>query len=57
MFTTPPFLLPAGTNKTVSFPFTVRKNTCPGTYTIAATTFVNGIAVDTSTAALTITAH
>ena len=57
MFTTPPFLLPAGTKKTVSFPFTVPRNTCPGTYTIGATTFVNGSAVDNSTATLTITAH
>ncbi|MCU1242341.1 MAG: hypothetical protein JWO71_3067 [Candidatus Acidoferrum typicum] len=55
MFTTPPFKLPAGTKKMVSFPFYIPKNTCPGSYTIAATTFVNGTAVDTSAATLTIT--
>jgi hypothetical protein len=58
MFTTPPFLLPANTNKTFSFPFTVPMKTCPGNYTIAATTFVSGQAADTSPPAIvTITAH
>jgi hypothetical protein len=57
MFTTPPFFLPANTKKTFSFPFTVPRSTCPGAYTIAATTFVGGQAVDTSPPAMvTITA-
>ncbi len=58
MFTTPPFPLPPKTAQTVSFPFKVpSKGVCPGTYSITATTLVNGVAVDTSTASLTITAH
>ena len=57
MFTTPPFALPPNTQKTVSFPFRVPNNTCPGSYTITATTLVNGHAVDTSSTALTVTAH
>jgi hypothetical protein len=57
MFTTPPFALPPNTQKTVSFPFRVLTNTCPGSYTITATTLVNGQAVDTSSAALRVTAQ
>ena len=58
MFTTPPFPLPPKTAQTVSFPFKVpSKSVCPGTYSITATTLINGVAVDTSTASLTITAH
>jgi YVTN family beta-propeller protein len=58
MFTTPPFPLPPKTAQTVSFPFKVpSKGVCPGTYSITATTLVNGVVVDASTASLTITAH
>jgi hypothetical protein len=58
MFTTPPFPLPPKTAQTVSFPFKVpSKGVCPGTYSITATTLVNGVAVDISSASLTITTH
>jgi probable HAF family extracellular repeat protein len=58
MFTTPPFPLPPKTSQAVSFPFKVPSSgVCPGTYSITAATLVNGVAVDTSTAPLTITAH
>jgi hypothetical protein len=58
MFTTPPFPLPPKTAQTVSFPFRVpSKGVCAGTYSITATTLVNGVAVDTSAASLKITAH
>jgi uncharacterized membrane protein len=58
MFTTPPFPLPPKTSQTISFPFKVPSSgVCPGTYSITATTLINGVAVDTSTASLTITAH
>jgi hypothetical protein len=57
VFTTPPFALPANTKKTLSFPFTVPRNTCLGSYTITATTLVGGKAVDSSSATLTVTAH
>jgi hypothetical protein len=57
MYTPPPFALPASTKKTMSFPFTVPKNACPGSYTIIATTSVSGIAVDTSSATLTVRAY
>ena len=58
MFTTPPFPLPPKTSQTVSFPFKLPSNgVCPGAYSITATTLVNGVAMDTSTASLTITAH
>ncbi len=54
IFTTLPFPLPAKTSKSVSFPFPVSKAACTGTYTITVTTLVNGTAVNTSTASLTI---
>jgi YVTN family beta-propeller protein len=57
IFTSPPFTLPAKTSKSVSFPFTIPNGTCTGKYSITATTLVNGTAVNTSTASLTITAH
>jgi hypothetical protein len=57
MFTTPPFTLPPKTSQTVSFPFPISRKACTGTYSITATTLVNGTLVDTSTAPLTITAH
>jgi Bacterial Ig-like domain (group 3)/Beta-propeller repeat len=57
VFTTPPFTLAPKTSQTVSFPFKVPSGVCPGTYSITATTLVNGVAVNTSTASLTITAH
>jgi hypothetical protein len=57
MFATPPFALAPNTLKTLSFPFKVPSGVCPGTYSITATTLVNGVAVNTSTATLTITAH
>jgi len=55
MFTTPPFTLAAGTQRTVSFPFKVPSKLCPGAYSITATTLVNGTAVNTSTASVTVT--
>jgi hypothetical protein len=57
IFTTPPFTLPRKTSKSISFPFPILKRTCTGTYTITATTLVNGTAVNTSTASLTITSQ
>lgn len=57
MYTTPSFTLAANTQKTVSFPFRVPNNTCPGSYTVTAKTSVGGIAVDSSSAALVVTAH
>jgi YVTN family beta-propeller protein len=58
MFTTPPFPLAPKTSRTVSFPFKVpSRGVCPGTYSITAATLVNGVAEDTSTASLAITAH
>jgi hypothetical protein len=55
MFTTPPFTLQPNTQQTVSFAFRIPNNTCPGSYTITATTSVGGTAVDTSSATLTVT--
>jgi len=57
IFTTPPFTLPAKTSKSVSFPFPISNGACTGTYSITATTLVNGTPVNSSTASLTITAH
>lgn len=54
MFTTPQFTLPAGTSKTVSFPFVIPKSACSGTYTITSTTLFGGTSVDTTSALLTI---
>jgi hypothetical protein len=54
MFTTPPFTLKPNTDVTVRFPFLVPKKICPGTYNVVATTNLGGVAVDTSSAALTI---
>jgi hypothetical protein len=57
IFTTPPFALPPKTLQTVSFPFRVPSNACPGSYTISTTTLIGGKAVDTSSATLAVTAH
>jgi hypothetical protein len=54
MFTSPPIPLPANTLRTFSFPARIPTPTCVGTYTLLATTRVNGVAVDTSTATLTV---
>jgi uncharacterized repeat protein (TIGR03803 family) len=56
MFTTPPLPLPAKFSETLSFPFRIPSSgVCPGTYSINATTLVNGATMDSSTATLTIT--
>ena len=55
MFTTPPFTLTPGTVRTWRFPFRVPSSACPGTYSITATTLLNGIAVDTTSTSLTVT--
>jgi len=54
MFTTPPFTLPAGTSKTISFPSLVPKSACSGTYTTTATTLMGGTAIDSTSATLTV---
>jgi len=54
MFTTPPFTIPKGTSKAVSFPFRLPKNICAGTYSVTSTTRIGGIAVDTTTATLSV---
>src|SRR5947207_9800855 len=54
MFTTAPFTLQPGTVRSVSFPFRVPSGACPGTYSITATTLVNGTPVDTTSASLTV---
>ena len=57
MFSTPPLTIPSNLTQTVSFPFTIPKTVCAGTYTITATTFLRGVAVNTSTASLTVAPH
>jgi len=57
MFATPAFPPAPNVSQTVSFPFKLPNAACPGTYTITATRLVNGVAVDVSTASLTITAQ
>jgi hypothetical protein len=54
MFTTPLFSLPGGTSKTVSFASIIPKNACAGTYTTTATTLVGGVAIDSTSATLTV---
>jgi 6-phosphogluconolactonase len=54
MFTSPPFTIPAGTKKTISFPFVIPKTACPGKFTLTATTLAGGTAVDSSSATLTV---
>ena len=54
-FTTQPFSVAPDTSQTVSFPFKVPSGSCPGTYTIIATTQLNGSTISTSTASLAVT--
>ena len=54
MFTTPPFTIPPKTSKAISFPFIVLKTMGVGTYSVTSTTLINGTAVDTTTATLTV---
>jgi hypothetical protein len=59
MFTTPPFIVPPKTLKTMSFPLLVPRGVCVGTYSVVATTLVNVngtfVPVSTSAASLTVT--
>ena len=57
MFTSPPLTLGANTSQAVSFPFKVPTSAYTGSYSVIATTLVNGAAVNTSTATLTITSQ
>jgi hypothetical protein len=54
MFTTPSFTIPAGMSKNISFPFLIPKNACPGKFVITSTTLTGGVAVDSSSASLTV---
>ena len=54
-FNTPSFTLTPKTLRNIPFPFRVPAGACLGTYSLTATLLVNGIAVDTSTATLTVT--
>ncbi len=54
MFTTPTFTIPPKTSKAISFPFIVPKTMSVGTYSVTSTTLINGKAVDTTTATLTV---
>ena len=54
MFTTPPFTIPKGTSKAISFPFKVLKNSCTGTYSVTSTTLIGGATVDSTTATVTV---
>ncbi len=54
MFTTPPFTIPKGTSKAISFPFIVPKTACAGTNSVISTTLINGIAVDVTEATLNV---
>jgi hypothetical protein len=55
MFTTQPFTLQPNTAKSVSFPYQVPKQVCPGTYSMTGTVMVNGKTIFSSTTSLTIT--
>jgi len=54
MFTSPQFTIPAGTSKTISFPFFIPKSACAGTFTTTATTLIGGVSVDSLSATLTV---
>jgi hypothetical protein len=52
MFTTPPFTIPPGTSKSISFPFLIPKNACAGTYTTTSITLLGGTVIDSSSSTL-----
>jgi hypothetical protein len=54
MLTTPPFLLPAGFNQTLSFSPRVPAGSCAGEYTLTVDTLAGGAVVDTASATLTV---
>lgn len=56
MLALPPIALKPNTLETLSFPFRVPKRICPGTYSVTASTSLNGLNVDSSTTSLAITA-
>jgi YVTN family beta-propeller protein len=56
MFTTPPFTLDTDVDS-FKFPILIPFGACAGTYTVTANTFVAGTLVDSSSSALTVTAH
>jgi len=54
MFTTPPLTIPAGTSKSISFPFLIPKTACAGTFTARTTTLIGGIQADSTLTTLTV---
>jgi hypothetical protein len=57
MYTTKPFAIKSGTSNSVSFPFPIFNNACVGTYTVTTTTLQGALTLDSTSAALTITAN
>jgi len=54
MFTSPQFTIPAGTSKTISFPFFIPTRACAGPFTITTTTLVGGTPIDSTSATLAV---
>lgn len=52
MFTTPYFTIPAGTSKSITFPYIIPKSACSGTHSLTTDTFIGGTQVDSTTASL-----
>ena len=49
-----PLIVPAGTSKSFSFPVTIPKCECGGTFTLTTKTFVNKVQVDQTSASVTV---
>ncbi|HVO63908.1 MAG TPA: IPT/TIG domain-containing protein [Terriglobales bacterium] len=54
MYTTSPMTLQPGTSKTVSFPYTVSKTSCTGTYTVVVAAISGGTTLGSSSSSLVV---
>jgi probable HAF family extracellular repeat protein len=57
ILTTPPFLLKPKTSISLTFPVWIPKKICTGTYTVSASTLIDGVVVDTTSSSLTVTSN
>ena len=54
LFTTPPFTIKPGASNSITFPFPIAKNACPGTYTVTTTTLQGATTIDSVNSILTV---
>jgi len=54
LWTTPTFTIKSGASNSLTFPFPIAKNACPGTYTVTTTTLQGATTIDSVNSTLTV---